>query len=322
MTQTVQVELLGGNLAEQIDSLKMGLMLNTFDDLVDHGRTLVSSPVVIADEFEDSAGIDAANSTGETYNAAGYVSNAGGYSADQVPTMTSNTSPGGTLSRSGGTSNGDVWHVFNDVLGGTYFVATGATGWIQYQFTSAKTISAYTLTGFVGDVDRNIKSWTLSGSNDGVSFDVLDTVTNNLLTNATETFVCDTTGSYTYYRLTVTANNGNGSYYQLVEMEMFETVTPAALDVRSVGVTMNGAPTSGFFVGKFSQSDPDTVYASSDGGVTWDTVTLTDYGDFATGVSLFAGPVTLTGGGTDVRLRATKASGAECRVEAWSGVFG
>jgi hypothetical protein len=41
MTQTVQVELLGGNLAEQIDSLKMGLMLNTFDDLVDHGRTLV-----------------------------------------------------------------------------------------------------------------------------------------------------------------------------------------------------------------------------------------------------------------------------------------
>jgi hypothetical protein len=95
-----------------------------------------------------------------------------------------------------------------------------------------------------------------------------------------------------------------------------------ALDVRSVGVTMASAPTSGFFVGKFSQSDPDTVYASSDGGVTWDTITLTDYGDFASGVSVFAGPVTLTGGGTDVRLRAVKASGTECRVEAWSGVFG
>ena len=70
------------------------------------------------------------------------------YSADLIPVMTSNSAPSGTASQSTYYLNTSyqAWRAMDDTLDAaphwySWITSAGVTtGWIQYQFTSAKTI--------------------------------------------------------------------------------------------------------------------------------------------------------------------------------------
>jgi hypothetical protein len=137
----------------------------------------------------------------------------------RIPVMTSATTPTGTASDS---SHYDAPHAAWTAMPGTpsqgagvgWLDNGGATPqWIQYQFTSGQTITSYSLRAWWTDnyPSRTPKDWTLDGSNDGTSWDTLDTVTGYtpVSSSAYVTFTVDTPGTYTYYRLNITANNGD-----------------------------------------------------------------------------------------------------------------
>lgn len=302
---------------------RLGLVLNTFDDLVDHGRAVMSSPVAIIDELEDATGIDAANSTGETYNAAGYLSNPG----------TDSLIAGGTGTAIGNaTGNGGLAAAFdgsvNNAAGSAVAASDPGTVGKDWGSGNDKTITKFVVKSptddnFGGASPITIK---LQGSTDNFSSSVVDLHTDAAVVNTGTAVVhtvdtgITTSTAYRYHRVWI---NGGGSGAKVAEVEFYEAGTPPAIDARSASVALGITPATAFFVGKFSGADPDAVYVSADGGTAvWDEVTLTDHGDYGSGISVFSGLVTLTGGGAGGRLRFTRASGAECKLEAWGAVFG
>jgi hypothetical protein len=139
----------------------------------------------------------------------------GSYGA-AIPFMTSDTAPSGVASASS-YYNSDLqpWTAFNpgSVYGGWITAASGVPGWLRYQFPTAKTAVAYSIRPWWYDnyPGRTPKTWTFEGSNDGSAWTTLDTQTNWASANSSDTvyFTVSSPGSYLYYQLNVTANNGN-----------------------------------------------------------------------------------------------------------------
>jgi len=147
---------------------------------------------------------------------------------DVVPTMTSNTTPEGEVSTSSEQSGYEGYNAFDGDTTNTgdgWVTPAGTTsGWLQYKFTSPKAIGKYKIMSQVSDnvaIDRCPKDWTFEGSNDGASWDVLDTRTGitNWVQNEFSEFIFDNTTEYQYYRINVTANNG-ASYLAIGELEL------------------------------------------------------------------------------------------------------
>lgn len=134
-----------------------------------------------------------------------------------IPVMTSNTAPSGTASASS-YYNSEVqpYTAFNpgSRYGGWITVASEMPCWIGYQFGSAQTIISYSFRPWFYDnyPGRNPKTWEFQGSTDNfATHTTLDTQTNWASANSTDvvTFPISSPGSFSYYRLYVTANNGN-----------------------------------------------------------------------------------------------------------------
>ncbi len=90
----------------------------------------------------------------------------------------------------------------------------GPTGWLRYDFGAgnAQTVKRYTVIS--GDVaNRDPKTWTFQGSNDGSTWTTLDTQSNQAFVNRhhANTYNIGNTTAYRYYQLNVTANNGGGA---------------------------------------------------------------------------------------------------------------
>ncbi|WP_419785985.1 discoidin domain-containing protein [Pseudodesulfovibrio sp.] len=90
-----------------------------------------------------------------------------------------------------------------------------------------QTITSYAMVNRTADLTQIPKSWTFEGSNDGSTWDVLHIVSGELSWAANERreFDCDTTGSYLYYRLNVSANNGNTNNCGFIEFQMYADLT-------------------------------------------------------------------------------------------------
>jgi hypothetical protein len=134
---------------------------------------------------------------------------------DQVPTMTSNTAPSGVCSASSNYSATPAYYAFDHGNTNGWITNGTSTGWIQYQFASAVTITSYEVTPWSTDnfPSRSPTAWTLEGSNDGSTWTTLDTRTYSSsawLLNTPALFGIASPGSYAYYRLNVTANGGDG----------------------------------------------------------------------------------------------------------------
>jgi hypothetical protein len=95
--------------------------------------------------------------------------------------------------------------------GSKWFGYNSPTGWIQYDFGAgnAQVVKRYTIS--VADVlERDPKSWTFMGSQDGSTWATLNSQSNQAfrLRMAMNTYNIGNTTAYRYYRLNITANNG------------------------------------------------------------------------------------------------------------------
>ena len=100
------------------------------------------------------------------------------------------------------------------------------SSWIQYQYANGDryVLSSYTITSGNDNPPRDPRDWTLSGSNDGVTFVPLDTRTNEVFSGRTQkrTFTFTGGSGYNIYRLDINsvANPANANSVQIGEIEL------------------------------------------------------------------------------------------------------
>jgi hypothetical protein len=102
--------------------------------------------------------------------------------------------------------------------------------WLGYQSTYTAIVTQYTLTSANDASGRDPKSWTLTASNDGNNWTTINTQTNQTFANRfqTNTYTFSNSTGYLYYRLNVTATNGDGDS-QLAEWHLAGSASgPAA----------------------------------------------------------------------------------------------
>lgn len=148
--------------------------------------------------------------------------------ADAVPIMTSNTAPSGTASASTElNATHAAWKAFDKNTGNygwiTLFGTT--TGWLAYEFTSATTITSYSLYLYLSaQATRMPKTWTFEGWT-GAAWTVLHTVTNDTGSWAggeRRKYIVSSPSSYIEYRINVSANHGSTEYLEIDGMELFD----------------------------------------------------------------------------------------------------
>ena len=196
-----------------------------------------------------------------------------------IPTMTSNTTPSGVASASSYVGAFYPWKAMssNNTDEFTSWAASGTSGWLQYQFPSAKIITSYSITSRNegGGLARAPKAWTLEASSTGVfggeevTLDSQSGITDWASgANIRKTFSFSNTTAYVYYRLYITESN-DATHIGIGEFELSET-TPAVLDIQ-INITdwASGANITKEF--NFSNSAEYKYYqlliqASNDGG--------------------------------------------------------
>lgn len=169
-----------------------------------------------------------------------------------IPAMTSATEPSGQVIYSAQASPRNAWNAF-DGSADTWWVpqAGATTGWIGYKFDSAKVVRRYSITAITPAVGLP-KNFTFEGSNDGSSWTVLDTRTNqSWYSGEKKNFSITNASAYLYYRINVTSSTGNTTQnLNIAEIEMFGGV--------STRVCRTASRTS-----YVSQSDADTLAANA-----------------------------------------------------------
>jgi hypothetical protein len=98
--------------------------------------------------------------------------------------------------------------------------------YFQLEFDVATVVNKYTLTSGNDAHDRDMKTWELLGSTDGVNWDVLDTRSDQSWANFNEVkeFNFDNDTAYTTYRINLIENNGSSlvqiSEWRLLRLEL------------------------------------------------------------------------------------------------------
>jgi hypothetical protein len=155
----------------------------------------------------------------------GFISNSQtpiGVPLDPIPDMISNTSPVGVGQAFATQNNINAWKVFVKGLN-TFVVANSAaigwqsginnTGQIGYQFNTPKSIQRYSIYNTLTNSTQRPSTWTFEGSNDGVTWTILHTVTGlpSVLYYISPTI--SNPSSYVYYRVNVTTTVGGGQVH-------------------------------------------------------------------------------------------------------------
>jgi len=100
------------------------------------------------------------------------------------------------------------------------FRTKAPAAWIQYRFNEGKKVETYAITSADDKSARDPRNWTLQGSNDGKTWDVLDERSDETFSKRYQRreFKVAKPGNYVYYRLDITKNNGGGML-QVAEVE-------------------------------------------------------------------------------------------------------
>jgi hypothetical protein len=127
-----------------------------------------------------------------------------------------------------------------------------STGWISMDFGSGNSIiiDGYTIFGS-GTQNQNPRNWTFEGSNDNVSWTVLQTVTLPSAIAASSTYSVASIGNstaYRYYRVNITLNGGSTNV-AFNELELYQpgTISLASggsFNFNTAGVTVSATSTS------------------------------------------------------------------------------
>lgn len=117
----------------------------------------------------------------------------------------------------------------------TKYYRSGRTAlWVRYQSTAPAIVVRYTVSSANDVPGRDPKDWQLQGSHNGSSWSTLDTRTGEVFTGRKQTrsFTVANETAYTFYRLNITANNGETGT-QFSEWELYErkrqTVSPDSI---------------------------------------------------------------------------------------------
>jgi len=99
--------------------------------------------------------------------------------------------------------------------------------WMQQELPTEGIVDLYTLTSGNDAPSRDPKDWVLAGSNDETTWVTLDTRTGESFADRNETkeYTFDSTTPYKYYRISISANNGDG-LFQLSEWRLLESGLP------------------------------------------------------------------------------------------------
>lgn len=153
-------------------------------------------------------------------------------STNMLPVITNYTQSGYTISASTqyDTTSYNAWKAFNQTnLNSTdcWITQNGAiSGWLQIQLPSSKRVGAFAISNRNNAPDYNYspKDFQLLGSNDGINFNILKSVTSEIVwkSNDYKFYVCDNVGDYLYYRLNITSNVAGNTYVAVSKLELFE----------------------------------------------------------------------------------------------------
>ncbi len=185
-------------------------------------RSLISGPFLdVATNVRSTSYIDTGLTNGLTYRYVVSAVNALGQSADSsqvsaIPTpvvisASSENPPNETAAKAFDGSTSTKWYNANG----------GNTGWLQCYFGGPlKTVARYSLSSANDVPGRDPKNWQFQSSFDGNIWTTLDTRNNETFPSRYQTkqYIVTNATAFAYYRLNITANNGDASGLQLSEM--------------------------------------------------------------------------------------------------------
>ena len=110
-----------------------------------------------------------------------------------------------------------------DQNSGTEWFHTGVSGWLQYDLGHTERVQRYTVISANDRDPRDPKDWQFQGSTDGSTWTTLDTQSNQVFATRLKlkTYTIANPASYRYYRLNITANNGDSTFTDLAEFGLF-----------------------------------------------------------------------------------------------------
>ncbi|WP_434752016.1 discoidin domain-containing protein [Paenibacillus amylolyticus] len=155
------------------------------------------------------------------------------YTASYIPQLTSNVSSVGTASASQANSGGEVYKAFDRSDSTSWYSGTNTPWWIQYAFVTPKKINRYGIKQLSSQEPYYPKSWTFEGSNDGVSWIVLNEVKNFSTWKAGDYdyFDFENETSYVIYRLSITLPYQNARGMLISELTMHEKIEPLIIQL-------------------------------------------------------------------------------------------
>jgi hypothetical protein len=140
------------------------------------------------------------------------------------------------------------WKAFDGGIG--YFLFNATTGWLQVDVGdfNARILYSYSIrANTVPEPNRMPKDWTMQGSRDNVNWYILDTVTGEAAWGNGEirNYICDVRSMLPgrYFRLNVTANNGDVAYCQVCELYLQTSTIANYLHTRRDRMNMRGVST-------------------------------------------------------------------------------
>jgi F5/8 type C domain-containing protein len=175
------------------------------------------------------------------------------------------------------------FHAFDGASStGHYWLGTGGgVDWLQLDCGSGIThlLGSYALQmDYVPEAARAPKNWTMLGSNDGSTWNTLDTRTNEInwnTANEVRTYTCATvTTAYRYFRLNVTANNGDATYTQVAELFLYLGTLPASIAVSPTSAAQGTSATLTVTGTNTNFVSGTTTVSFSGTGITVGTITV------------------------------------------------
>ena len=127
----------------------------------------------------------------------------------------------------------------------------------KYNYNTVRAWNKYSLTSGNDNPTRDLRDWTLEASNDSSTWVTLDTQTGHAPWNArnsTLDFAFTNAVAYTYYKFNITANNGDGDYTQLSEIQFSNSTSTGIANTvsKDFSIYPNPSKTELFFKSNFS----------------------------------------------------------------------
>lgn len=181
----------------------------------------------------------------------------------------------GVVSASGEDSTLLAWKAFGnlaDQLVGTNYwaIQSTTTSWLQYKFKEPRVLKSWRLRE-VNDTTETPRRFTIEGSNDGLNWTAIDSsyAASDYSGNGANLWgdLQDTsanTTAYLYYRINITANNGDATYTSINKLEL-NTITPSdrydVVDGKMYDSA--GSPISRVYLGEFRTDANNHIIAET-----------------------------------------------------------